>query len=414
MTASPPGAAAAGEILFLCHRIPFPPDRGDKIRSYHILQKLAEIAPVNVGCFADDDHDLSFAPALQEIACTQTVLCRERSRLSGGLRGLVKGQPLLVSLFDHPDMDAWVKRTLAERPIRAVFAYSVQMAHFVPVLPSDIRFVMDFVDLDSAKYAAYGREQSGPMAWINRREGRKLLAFERAVANRADVSTFVSEAESAVFRNATGTGEVRVRALENGVALDYFDPAAAFPSLRPEERGEGPLIVFTGQMDYRPNIEAVESFARESLPAIRSIRPDTRFAIVGRAPAKSVQVLADLPGVFVTGGVADVRRWLAAADVVVAPLRIARGIQNKVLEAMAMGRPVVASAQAAEGIDATDGVHFLVASTPAQEAGMVLSLLGDSCHASTLGRAARQRMIERYNWDHTLATLPDLVMGGAT
>ncbi|AUW58492.1 glycosyl transferase family 1 [Sphingobium sp. SCG-1] len=414
MTASPCGAGEAGEILFLCHRIPFPPDRGDKIRSYHMLQRLAEIAPVHVGCFADDDRDLSFAPALQDIACTQTVLRRERSRLSGGLRGLVQGQPLLVSLFDHPDMHAWVKRTLAERPIRAILAYSVQMAHFVPVLPSDIRFVMDFVDFDSAKYAAYGREQSGPMAWVNRREGRKLLAFESAVANRADVSTFVSEAEAALFRNATGAGEVRVRALENGVALDYFDPAAAFPRLRPEERGEEPLIVFTGQMDYRPNIEAVESFARESMPAIRSIRPETRFAIVGRAPSKSVQALANLPGVLVTGGVADVRGWLAAADVVVAPLRIARGIQNKVLEAMAMGRPVVASAEAAEGIDAGDGAHLLVARIPAQEAGMVLSLLGDPYQAAALGRAARQRMVDRYDWDHTLAVLPDLVMGGAT
>lgn len=408
MTAAPAGASGSGEILFLCHRIPFPPDRGDKIRSFNLLCKLTEIAPVHIGCFADDERDMSFKPALQEIAATQRVLRRSGSRVAGGLRGLAKGQPLLISLFDSPELHKWVQQVLAERPIRAVVAYSAQMAQFVPSLPAETRFVMDFVDFDSAKYAAYGAEESGPMGWINRREGHKLLAFERDVALRADISTFVSEAEAAMFRDATGVGTDRVRALENGVALDYFDPDASFV---PIAQKPGPLIVFTGQMDYRPNIEAVESFVRTSLPAILAERPDAHFAIVGRAPSKAVQALADVPGVIVTGGVEDVRGWLAAADVVVAPLRIARGIQNKVLEAMAMARPVVASHQAAEGIDASHGAHVLVAQDPGEEAAMVLSLLGDPDRAEALGRAARVRMIERYEWDRTLAALPELVLG---
>ncbi|MDX3908958.1 MAG: TIGR03087 family PEP-CTERM/XrtA system glycosyltransferase [Sphingobium sp.] len=406
MTVAPAGA---GEILFLCHRIPFPPDRGDKIRSFNILRQLAEIAPVHVGCLADDERDLTFAPALEELTQSQLVLRRSGSRVAGGLRGLAKGQPLLVSLFDAPAMHDWVRRTLAERPIRAVFAYSVQMANFVPVLPPDVRFLMDFVDFDSAKYAAYGAGKFGPMGWINRREGRKLLAFEREVARRADVSTFVSEAEAAMFRDATGAGLDRVRALENGVALDYFDPVAAFP---PISRDAGPLIVFTGQMDYRPNVEAVESFARQSLPSIRERYPDACFAIVGRGPSKAVLALRDLPGVLVTGSVDDVRGWLVAADVVVAPLRIARGIQNKVLEALAMARPVVASSQAAEGIDAIHDLHLLVASSPEKEAPMVLSLLDDPHRAASLGQSARERMIERYQWRHTLSALPELVLGG--
>ncbi len=399
-----------GEILFLCHRIPFPPDRGDKIRSFHLLARLAEIAPVHVGCFADDARDMGFAGEMAAITAGQCVLMRDRSRIVAGLEGLARGKPLLVSLFDHPGLHAWVARTLAERPIRAVVAYSAQMAHFVPVLPADTRFMMDFVDLDSAKYAAYGAQGSGPMGWINRREGRVLLDFERAVAARADLCTFVSEAEAAMFRTASGETATKVRGLENGVALDYFDPAADFPAV---EHGQGPLLVFTGQMDYRPNIEAVESFARQTLPAIRTVHPDARFAIVGRAPAKAVQALADLPGVVVTGGVPDVRGWLAAADVVVAPLRIARGIQNKVLEAMAMARPVVASPQAAEGIDARDGDHFLIAANPAEEAALVCQLLADPTRAAALGRAGRSRMVERYRWSATLAGLPDLLFGAA-
>jgi len=399
-----------GDILFLCHRIPFPPDRGDKIRSFHLLKRMAEIAPVHVGCFADDARDMGFAADMAKITAGQCVLMRDRSRILAGLKGLVQRQPLLVSVFDHPDLHRWVAKTLAERPIAAVVTYSAQMAHFVPVLADGVRFVMDFVDLDSAKYAAYGAQGSGPMAWINRREGRMLLNFERRVAERADLCAFVSEVEAELFRRASGLGPDRIVGIDNGVALDFFDPAADFPAV---DRPEGRLLVFTGQMDYRPNVEAVESFARETLPAIRARCPEAIFVIVGRNPTKSVQALAALPGVIVTGAVPDVRGWLAAADVVVAPLRIARGIQNKVLEAMAMARPVLASPQAAEGIDARDGEHLLIAADPAQEAGKILALLADPAHAARLGRAARSRMEERYRWSATLANLPDLLFGSS-
>ncbi|HEX7742235.1 MAG TPA: TIGR03087 family PEP-CTERM/XrtA system glycosyltransferase, partial [Sphingobium sp.] len=313
-----------------------------------------------------------------------------------------------VSLFDHPDLHRWVARTLAERPIAAIVGYSVQMAHFVPVLPDNVRFVMDFVDFDSAKYAAYGVQGAGPMSWVHRREGRLLLDFERETAARTDLSAFVSEAEAALFRQASGMGSDRIVAIENGVALDYFDPAAEFERT---ERGQGPLLVFTGQMDYRPNIEAVDSFARGALPAIRAVHPDARFAIVGRNPTAQVWALEQLPGVIVTGEVPDVRGWLAAADVVVAPLRIARGIQNKVLEAMAMARPVVASPEAAEGIDASDGAHLLIASDPLQEAEKINALLADPVLAVRLSRAARERMEERYRWSATLRDLPAMVFG---
>jgi len=397
-----------GDILFLCHRIPFPPDRGDKIRSCNLLKRLAQVAPVHVGCFADDDRDMGFAGELAAIAQSQCLLRRDKSRIVAGLTGLAKREPLLVSLFDHPALHQWVAKTLADHPIRAVVAYSAQMAHFVPALPPGTRFLMDFVDFDSAKYAAYGAQGAGPMGWINQREGRVLLDFERRVAARADISTFVSEAEAALFRAASGLGPDRIMSLENGVALDYFDPTATFP---PVDHGDGPLLVFTGQMDYRPNVEAVESFARQTLPAIRTDHPNARFAIVGRNPSNAVEALAAQPGVIVTGGVPDVRGWLAAADIVVAPLRIARGIQNKVLEGMAMARPVVASPQAAEGIDAQDDLHFLIAANPAEEAAKINSLLADPARAAQLGLAARARMEARYRWSATLAHLPDLLFG---
>jgi sugar transferase (PEP-CTERM/EpsH1 system associated) len=404
-------AGGKGEILFLCHRVPFPPDRGDKIRSHNLLKKLCAMAPVHVGCFADDGRDMSFATELAAITESREIVARSSSRAVAGLIGLARRQPLLIALYEHPKLHDWVRWTLANRPISAVVAYSAQMAHFVPTLRPNVRFVMDFVDLDSAKYVAYGEQQGGPMGWVNRREGRVLLEFEKKVAARADVCTFVSEAEADLFRAASGLGTNKVRALENGVALDYFDPVANFQPLPPEDRGQGPLIVFTGQMDYRPNIEAVQSFVQDSLPAIRAVHADVRFAIVGRNPTPAVEALGEQPGIVVTGGVLDVRGWLAAADVVVAPLRIARGIQNKVLEAMAMGRAVVASAQAAEGIDARADEHLLIAADAIEEAAMVLSLLADPARARVLGTAARARMVERYDWAATLADLPALVAG---
>ena len=398
-----------GEILFLCHRIPFPPDRGDKIRSWHLLEALGKIAPVHVGCFADDARDMGFAPDMARVTASQCVLMRDRSRAVAGISGLVRRQPMLVALYEKAALHRWVAETLKARPIRTIVAYSVQMAHFLPdKLPESVRFVMDFVDFDSAKYASYGAGQGGPMGWVNRREGRLLHRYERAVAHRADQSLFVSDAEAEMFRRAGGVEGCAIAALDNGVNLDYFRADGDFD---PVPSPGSPLLVFTGQMDYRPNIEAVESFAHQVLPLLRAEHPGATFAIVGRNPVPQVQALAALPGVIVTGGVPDVRGWLAAADVVVAPLRIARGIQNKVLEAMAMGRPVVASPQAAEGIDARNGEHLLVAPDAQGEARAVLDLLADPTRAAALGAAARQRVQQRYDWAATLAPLRAMVLG---
>jgi len=402
-----------GEILFLSHRIPWPPDRGDKIRSHHELRAIAGLAPVHVACFADDARDEGFAADMARVTASQCVLRRPGGRLMAGLRGLAKREPLSVSLFESAAMRAYVRRTIAERPIRAVFAFSGQMAQYCLDLPAHCRFVMDLGDIDSAKFAAYGAAHGGPMGWVHRREGRVLAEFERQVAGRADVTLFVSEAEAGLFRATHGLSPARVRALENGVALAHFSPSAAIPALMPGERGTGPLIVFTGQMDYRPNVEAVLDFARESLPLIRQAHPTARFAIVGRNPTAPVRALCGQSGVVVTGAVDDVRPWLAAADLVVAPLRIARGIQNKVLEAMAMARPVLASAQAAEGIDALAGRDLIVAPTPRDEARLAIELIGDPARAAAIGAAGRRQVEARYSWATALAPMEALLFDGA-
>jgi sugar transferase (PEP-CTERM/EpsH1 system associated) len=289
---------------------------------------------------------------------------------------------------------------LASGRIGTVFAFSGQMGQFVPECLA-ARFVMDFGDVDSAKFETYGAE-GGAMAPINRREGRLLAAFERSVAARADVSLFVSDAEAELFRRRSGLESADIRALHNGVDLDYYDPAALPRSA--ELPGDLPLIVFTGQMDYAPNIDAVRWFADSVMPML----PEARFAIVGRKPPEAVLRLAG-PRTIVTGAVPDVRSWLAAADVVAAPLRIARGIQNKVLEAMAMARPVVASPAAFEGIEAEPGRHLLVAAEAEAQAEAIAGLLDDPERAAAIGRAARRRMEEVYRWEARLAALGAIV-----
>ncbi|WP_431853677.1 TIGR03087 family PEP-CTERM/XrtA system glycosyltransferase [Allosphingosinicella sp.] len=395
------------DILFLAHRIPFPPDRGDKIRSFHALKHLAGLGRVHLACFADDEADAGHLPALREALGNRLgeahVEVRRTGKAAAAARALLGRRPVSLTAFDSPSLRRFVQRIAARPGLAAVFAFSGQMGQFVPAGP---RFVMDFCDMDSAKFAAYAK--SGPVAlrWLMKREAEMLFAFERETAARADASLFVSEAEADLFRSRTGLADVR--AMSNGIDLDFFDPDAAFPRLAAEERGLGPLLLFTGQMDYRPNIEAVTAFARHVLPLL----PGVRFAVAGRKPAPQVVALRG-QGVLVTGEVADIRSWLAAADVVVAPLGIARGIQNKVLEAMALARPVVASPAAFEGIEAEPGRELIVAESGDDQAQAIARLLGDPKAARALGAAARVRMESSYRWDSRLAPLERMLFPAA-
>lgn len=393
------------EILFLSHRPPWPPDRGDKIRSWHLVERLARLAPVHLASLADDAAEAAVAtpPGLELASCR--IEPRRIGRLAAAASGLLGGKPLLLSIFDNDALRDHVRRLVETRPIACIMAYSVQMAQFVPEVPGDVRFVMDFVDVDSAKFESYARTGNPLMRAIYAREARLLSGYELSIARRADLGVFVSETEAALFRERSGLGDDRIRALRNGVDLAYFDPAV--DHVRPD--APAPLIVFTGQMDYRPNVEAVAGFARDVLPRVRAVRPDARFAIVGRRPDPAVQALAGLAGVIVTGEVPDVRGWLAAADVVVAPLGIARGVQNKVLEAMAMARALVASPTAFEGIDARPGAELIVADGAEAQADAVLRLIGDPGLAQAMGDAARARIVADYGWAARLAPLPEMV-----
>ena len=313
-----------------------------------------------------------------------------------------RGQPLSVGYFHDRRLKRWVDAKLGDGAIRDVFVFSSAMAGYV-MHAKGARRILDMVDVDSQKWTAYAASARFPARTVYAREARTLLAHERLAAAHFDHSLFVSEQEWQHFVTLAPETIQRTGWVANGVDFDFFSPEHRFQS--PFD-GAGADLVFTGRMDYRPNIEAVQWFARDVMPTLRRRVAAARFWIVGASPTSEVRELAALPGVQVTGRVADTRPWLAAADVVVAPLRIARGIQNKVLEAMAMARPVVATPEAFEGVRAVPSRDILLASgldDMVQRIGDVL----DGRHA-TMGAAARRAVETAHQWSATLRPLDRL------
>ena len=396
----------SGEILFLSHRIPFPPNRGDKIRSHHVLRHLASLSPVHVATFGDDSADMAHAPELAAVAASHCLIERRKSIVRAGLEAVAQGRPVSLTAFHDPALAVYVRKVLAERPIATIYAFSGQMGQYIPAAFKG-RVIFDFVDVDSAKFEAYAEAGHGPRAWIDAREGRLLCAEEARLSRRADVSLLVSNEEAALFRARLlpqDRLECAVSTLRNGIDSTLFDLARCAPA--PELLAcSGPRLIFTGQMDYAPNIAAVRRVIDRLLPVIRQRFSQATFHVVGRNPPESLRALKGQDGTFVWGAVDDMPSYLAAADLALVPLELARGVQNKVLEAMAMRRPVVLTPDAATGIGGSDGQHYLVGHDDADLIAHVCTLLGDAQRQSAIGAAARHYVVDKLSWQATLAPL---------
>lgn len=401
-----------GEILFLAHRMPFPPDRGDKIRSHHVLKALARLAPVHVATFADSDEDIEAEGDLAALAASYRLVRRSKPLALAGIQALALREPVNLAAFRSRALAEYVARLLATRPIAAIYVFSGQMGQYVPKCFSG-RVIADLVDVDSAKFEAYAARRGAVAGWIEAREGRLLRIEEARLAVRADVTLLISSAEAELFASrlpAVLRDRTDVRVLGNGIDSVGFDPALVEPEPR-MLRLAGPRLIFTGQMDYKPNVNAARRVIDRILPLIRAERPDATFHVVGRNPAGELTARDGAGGSHVWGRVDDIRSWLAAADCALIPLEIGRGVQNKVLEAMAMALPVVLTREAATGIAARGGEQFAVADGDAALASAVLALLDDSARAKAMGMAARRFVVEHVGWDAALAPLAALVGG---
>ena len=403
-------------LLFLAHRIPFPPNKGDKIRSFHLLRHLAQRYRVYLGAFIDDADDWQYADALAPYCAEIKLLALHprRSKLKS-LTGLLTGEALTLPYYRNAALSDWALQRVQDGSIQRGLAFSSAMGQFMP--PGLTRTVMDMVDVDSDKWTQYAPSQRWPLSWLYAREGRKLAAWEARMAQQFDATLLVSGPEAALLQQRVPQARDKIAAFENGVDAEYFSPERDYPN---PFSADVRAIVFTGAMDYWPNIDAVVWFAEQIFPEIRRQCPQAQFTIVGSRPSLEVKKLAQQPGITVTGSVPDVRPYLAHAACAVAPLRIARGVQNKVLEAMAMARAVVVTPQAAEGIRAAANVEFLLAEDASTFSEAVLHRLARDDQA--MGQTAREGILRHYDWAKNLAVidaclepvLPSLIPRAAT
>ncbi|KPJ69799.1 hypothetical protein AMJ44_02140 [candidate division WOR-1 bacterium DG_54_3] len=441
-------------ILFLSHRIPYPPIKGDKIRSFNEVKYLSKEHNLYLAFLIDDKSDLAYLDELRKycIGLDCDVITPHFQKIRT-LPYLITGKPLSVQYFYSKKLQEAIDNRLKESRIDIIICFSSPMAEYVfrsklwrlgttdventvsdqngparhsasysqirPNLPKHLKLVMDFVDVDSDKWLQYSKFARFPYSWIYNLEASHLAKYEQKVAETFDHSLFVSENEVELFKKQNP--HIRnVTAIPNGVDLEYFnsnlcDSLQTIMDGNKNERQESishhqPILLFTGAMDYFANIDGVTWFANRVFPLIKKQIPGIQFYIVGSKPAKEVKALGRNDRIVVTGFVHDTRKYLAKATVFVAPLRIARGIQNKILEAMAMGIPVVATPQASQGIQGRVSQDLLVEEKAEDFAHQVVRLIKDASLREYFRNNAKSLIENKYSWSKNLKILEDLIL----
>ena len=391
-------------LLFLVHRIPYPPNKGDKIRSYHFLKGLAENYNIHLATFIDDPEDWGYVDKVKALTANSLFVNINPSLAKiKSLSGLISNKALTLPYYQSSQVQAWVDKTIVENKIEKIFIFSSAMAQYVQKY-QDLDIIIDFVDVDSDKWLQYSKKTKWPMSWVYKREANRLLEFDSKVAKLAKMNIFVSEEESLLFNRLIDNKQTIISFVNNGVDTDYFNA---------NEQNENPfsdkknIIVFTGAMDYWANVDAVTWFVNEVFPMIKQHCMDAQFYIVGSKPTKEVVSLANNKDVFVTGRVEDIRPYLSFSDVVVAPLLIARGIQNKVLEAMSMGKRIVVTPQGIEGIKISNQAVSIKENVETFSE-QVLSYLNES-KTSHYVNENRHFVEKNFSWDSSLKRLTQMI-----
>ena len=403
-------------ILVIAHRIPFPPDKGDKIRTYNFIRFLAEHYQVTVACIIDDSEDIKYVQNLEDLVSKvfyQIKLSSQKKRWAFG--ALIKGVSVTQESFYCSKLQAQIDDFIEADNPDAILSfctstcdYLFRSRHSGELLKKRV-LLNDLIDVDSEKWNQYATKQKGLMKWIYGREARLLSKLEKQVVDFFDKVFLVTDAEKEVLSKHASIGNVE--SLANGVDLDYFRCRRENRN-NPSSGKVNSKLIFSGAMDYWPNIEGAVWFVNQIFPQIKKTIPDVSFTIVGRNPTEEVIDLSYVEGVEVTGTVPDIRSYLSQAAVCVAPLMIARGIQNKVLEAMAMGKPVVATTGAATGTQTTDGENIIIADEEDRMANELISLLRDSTRQIRIGQNARQYVEVNHSWNSQLIRLKSLIDSG--
>ena len=378
-------------IYYFAHRIPYPPDKGDKIRAFHQIRELSARHRIRLFCLVDDPTDRKHVEALGRYCVSVDAVDQPRwASHAHATLALLSGRSLSAGAFSSPELRRRVATRLREEPPDVALVFSGAMAPYLSLLGA-VPTVLDLVDVDSEKWEQYARETRGPMSWVYRTEAQRLGRLEIDAAERLGRALFVSKTEADLFHGRLPHCDCVV--IPNGVDLEYFQAVAGDPI--PTE----PRMVFVGMMDYFPNVDAVTHFCDRVLPLVQREIPAARFDIVGRNPSPAVVRLGERRGVRVTGSVPDVRPYVHAAALAVAPFRVARGLQNKVLEAMALRRPVVGTTLGFQGTTAGSGDGIRIADDPADMAVEILTLLRDADLRRRAGAHARAFVERNHRWE---------------
>jgi len=398
-------------ILFLAHRVPFPANKGEKIRTFNQIKYLMEgNNKVSVCAPLESKEELAFFQALNEQYCESVHFSTLSNKLIRFTKGLLTGKALSVANFYSLDLQAKFDELIASGSFDAVICTSSAMAEYIYKSNSlnDLHkkplLLMDFMDLDSDKWRQYADSSSWPMKWVYQREAVLLSRYEQKITNNFDFSFFIADAEVELFKSQHGSSG-KVLTLGNGMDTNLFTPAITEPN------NEAPVFLFTGVMDYKPNIDAVVWFVEKIWPAIIKKFPEAKFIIAGMNPSTQVKALETSSGIEVTGFVDDILPYYHQSNYFVAPFRLARGVQNKVLQAFSCGLPVIATPMGAEGIDCIEGEHILIASDESEFLLAIDTLEANVNFRENIKKNALRLINDHYSWQGKLQVLDDVVNG---
>lgn len=393
-------------VLFLTHRVPYPPNRGDRIRTHHFLRHLATQANVWLVSFADEPVADSTWQTLRSVCHRVAVVpVDRRMRWVRAAWSLIKGGSISVGAFSSPRFRSVVSEWSCQTRFVATLSSSSALSQYQCISAlRDVPAYVDLIDVDSQKWMDYSTASTGWKQQVYRIEGRRLRSVESSLADWARGISVVSDAEANIYRSFRETP--LIKSIPNGVDLEYFQS----PLLNKGEQFlETNGCVFVGVLDYRPNVEGICWFAKEVWPHVVAQRPDQKLRIVGREPVAAVRELAAIPGVEVIGTVPDVRPYLERASVAIVPLQIARGVQNKVLEALAMAKPVVASPEPLVGLGVHHEENVFRAQSREQWVSTLLRLFDDVDLRHAIGVAGQAYVTANHRWDQCLGSLSEFL-----
>lgn len=391
------------KILYVCHRFPFPPKRGGKIRPFNMIRHLTQSGhEVTVCSLARSADEAVEAQGIaQHCASFEMGHVKEPVQMARMIVRLPVVTPSSMGYFYSAELNQRIQKLLKNQHWDLIFVHCSSVAQYVEDV-TDVPKILDFGDMDSQKWIEYGNYKSFPLSLGYRFEGAKMLAAEKRLTRHFDLCTATTRAE---WETLISYGQkVDTDWFPNGVDADFFCPTA--------DAYDAQTISFIGRMDYYPNQECMTRFCRETWPLLKLRKPNLKLLIVGADPSPEMIKLGQLPGVTVTGSVPDVRPYIRGSALMVAPLNIARGTQNKILEAMAMGVPVVTSTIAAGGVDAESVTHFLVADSPLDYAQAILSIIDNPGERDRLAKSGRERMLSHHAWPKSMERLDKIMVRG--